>query len=276
MDWGNVLTSIITAVTLLVPAWWKWNHEKKKDKDAATKLASEVKHAADKFAYDTATQIQNDFKKLVEKLEESTNRLVAITEKQFLDKEHREKEEKQRQLEKSSVEYLIKVDREISHKTKRIVFYYQAMRSYVIHFSDGSVTEANLHLLKITFLHESLVDWSEKRVDSVAKLFKETHIPDMFLSPMYRLIKEGEYYLKDVESLDIKNAHARDYYDWLTAYNVKSSLWIPIRTNEGKIVAVLVAHWPVKTDWPGTVLAKIRDVNRLIEQVYDEFKPHEI
>lgn len=257
MDPEKIVMAVITAVVTAVPVLWKMWHDKKKTKEAAEE------------------RLESDTVRLTKQLEVVADRLAKEYTRSLEEREQKEKEDRQLSAQKSSVEFLVAVNREITHKTRRIVINFNAMRSYVIHFSNGTVTEANLHLLKVTFLHESVMDWTDRRVDLVSKSFKEANIPDMFLSPMFRLIKEGEFYLKDVNTLDVTNANSRDYHDWLRAYHVGSVLWLPIRTNEGKMVAVLVVHWPVPTDLAGTIIAKIKDVNRMIEQVYDEFKPHE-
>lgn len=217
-----------------------------------------------------------DWEKILYGLGTASLPVITILIKMWVDKVKAKQEAKKvaaRIETESSTEFIINVNREITHETKKIRDRHEAMRVYVIHFSNGTVTEANLHLLKITFMHEVVVDWTERRIEAVSKFFKEAHMPEMFLSSMNNLVRTGEFYLKDRETLNMKDVHTKDYHDWLKAYGVMSTLWLPIRSDTGKLLAVLVCHWPAKTDLDGTVIAKIKDINRTIESIYDRYKP---
>jgi hypothetical protein len=165
---------------------------------------------------------------------------------------------------KHSLEYLNEINRQVTHETKKIRDRHQSMRVYVIHFSNGTVTEAGLSLMKVTFKHEVVIDW---QVEPVSRHFQEYPMPEMFLSSMTSVIRTGQYYLKNRNDLNVNDANHRDYFDWLKAYKVNSCMWLPIKKN-GKIAAILVAHWPATTDLDGSVIAKIKDINRNIEGIY--------
>lgn len=166
---------------------------------------------------------------------------------------------------KHSLEFLNQVDRDVMHETKKIRDRHQAMRVYVMHFSNGTVTEAGLSLTKVTFKSEILIDW---QVEPISKNFQEHPMPEMFFSPMSHVIRAGMHYVKSREGLETHDANLRDYYDWLRAYKVNSVMWLPVKKN-GKIVAILVSHWPAQTDLDGAVIAKIKDINRNIETIYN-------
>lgn len=165
---------------------------------------------------------------------------------------------------KHSIEFLNEVNREVTHEIKKIRDRYHVMRGYVIHFSNGTVTEAGLSLMKITMKHEVVVDW---QVEPISKNFQEYPMPEMFLSAMTHVIRAGQYYLKSRDLLNINDANNRDYHDWLKAYKVNSTMWLPIKKH-GKIAAILVCHWPANTDLDGSIIAKIKDINRNIETIY--------
>lgn len=188
---------------------------------------------------------------------------------QLKEKEQKEIAEKERHAKISSVEFNNELNRDVTHETRKIRDRYQAMRVYVIHFSNGTVTEANLHLQKISFKHEVVIDWQDQRVEALSRGWQEEHMPDMFLQPMARIIRgDGEYYLRDRETLDLKDAHCRDYYYWLKAYKVFSTRWLAIRNSDRKIIAILVSDWPATTDLDETVLTKIDEIKRTIEGIY--------
>lgn len=166
---------------------------------------------------------------------------------------------------KHSLEFLEKIDREVKHEIRKIRDRHQAMRVYVMMFSNGTVThEIGLPLVKITFMHEILLDW---QVEPIQAHFQEYPMPQMFASAFRHVVQIGQYYLKNRDELNLNDPAQREYNDWLKAYKVNSTMWIPIRKN-GNIAAILVSHWPAQTDLDGAIIAKIKDICRDVETIY--------
>ena len=165
-----------------------------------------------------------------------------------------------------SPELSIDISREVKHEARKIRDRHQAMRVFVIHFSNGTVNEMGLPLLKISFMHEVVLDY-QVQVERISNMFQEVLLPDMFTLPMSAVFKTGEFYLKDIEELSKTNIHQVDYYNWLKAYGVGSSMWLAIY-KKGRPAAILVCQWPRPTDLDGTIIARIKDIKRNIEKIY--------
>jgi hypothetical protein len=73
----------------------------------------------------------------------------------------------------------------------------------------------------------------------------------------------------DVGLMDKSDPSRIDYFNWLSAYKVKSVLWIPLRSSEGRVIAIMVAHWFATTHFDEKDISKIRDMKNDIEAIYD-------
>lgn len=186
------------------------------------------------------------------------------------EKEQKELAEKSKIEEKKSVEFTEELNRIVTHENKKIRDRYQAVRVYIIHFTNGTVTEANLHLVKLSFKHEVVVDWLDHRIEALSKDWQEAHMPDMFLSPMRQVMTTGKYYLRDREKLNQNEVNSRAFYFWLKAHKIMSTRWLAIRNGKRRVVAVLVSDWPASTDLDDTIKAHIDDIRRNIEGIYKD------
>lgn len=182
-------------------------------------------------------------------------------------KEAHKKIQQDEQKRTHSPQFVLDIGREIKHEARKIRDRHAAMRVFVIHFSNGTITETGFPLFKITFDHEVVLDYGVQ-VERISQNFQEITMPDMFTSPMTITFKIGEFYLKDIEDLNINDTHQRDYYDWLKAYGVGSVMWLLIK-KKGKPAAILVSQWPRQTDLEGTIIARIKDIKRNIEKIYE-------
>jgi hypothetical protein len=167
-------------------------------------------------------------------------------------------------------QFTIDISRDVKHEARKIRDRHQAMRVFVIQFSNGVIAETGLPLLKITFTNEVVLDYGVQ-VEPISHNFKEVHMPEMFSSPINIVFKTGEFYLKNVDDLDQKDTNQRDYYYWLKTYGVGSVMWLAIHKN-GKPAAILVCQWPRPTDLDGTIIARIKDIKRNIEKIYETIK----
>lgn len=177
-------------------------------------------------------------------------------------------EEKKLKEKNHSPQAAVDISREVKHEERKIRDRHNAMRIFIIEFSNGVVAETGFPLYKITFDHEVVVDYPIQ-VERIAPNFHEIRMPEMFASPMNVTFALGEFYLKSIEDLDRTNANHNDYYNWLKTYGVMSVMWLLIR-KDNKPAAILVVHWPRPTDLEGTIVARIKDIKRNIEKIYEQ------
>jgi hypothetical protein len=170
----------------------------------------------------------------------------------------------------SSVETFSEVNRLVKHEERKMMIACnRIMRIHVMHFSNGTETDAGLHLLKLTFVHEIVQNWS---VEPIAQNFQELPIPDMFLRPVSAVIRTGQYYLKRRSDLDPTEVNDSSLATWLGAYNpeIKSMLWIPINSKFGKPVAILCMYFPAEEAVDDKIIIRLKDMNHEIEKIYQE------
>jgi hypothetical protein len=143
------------------------------------------------------------------------------------------------------------------------------MRIHTVHFSNGTETDAGLHLLKLTFLHEIVQNY---QVEPIAQYFQEHTIPDKFLRPVSTVIRAGQYYMRRRSDLDMKDVNDVSLATWLEAYNptIKSMLWLAIRNRGGKTVAILCMYFPVEEAINQQQIIRLQDMNQEIERIYHE------
>lgn len=178
----------------------------------------------------------------------------------------------QEKAERSGAEISTQIDRNVRHAAGKILSQYKAQRTFVIHFSNGTVTDAGIHLVKLTFKSEVLESF---HVEPLAKYFNEIPVHDMFKSPMTLVFSGLNYYVEDVEKLSRMDQAREDYYDWLTAYKVRSVLWMPIRGRNDRVVAIFVMHWFATTSFSKSDISKMSDMKREIERIYEEARARE-
>lgn len=156
------------------------------------------------------------------------------------------------------------------------------MRMYVIHYTNGSETEAGLPLFKVSFHHEVLEDYY---VEPIAKHFKtERSIPEMFISPVKHLMHTGKFFLESVDDLkaqiqkelgedptNVENQQRLEHCDWLISYKVKCVLWLALKNKSGKKVAIQVIHFPAARAIDKTDIPKIEDMKKSIEDIYNKY-----
>lgn len=256
----------LIGIGIYVFNYFKTRANKKKEIEAeriqregeAVKLAEENR----KQAVELATKLKKELDIAAEKLAQETAR-------QLQEREKHEEEERKRLEHIRSIQVNDDVDRRVKHAENAIKYRFQAQRVYVIHFSNGTKTESGLHLYKITFKHEVLENFT---VEPISKYFNEKPIPEMFNIPMRKALRGDEYYLSDAETLDRNDPTVKLYRDWLEAYKIKSTLWMPLKNHSGNVVAILVIHWFGKTYLQDPDISKIRDMKSEIELIYNDLQ----
>lgn len=240
----------------------------------ATKKQKELEQeqresAALKLAQDSKKQAEDIAATLRQELVTAAERLAAETARQIHEREHREAEDKARIEHARSIEVMEDIDKKAKHTSKAIIRRFRAQRAYVIHWSNGTETAAGLHLMKITFKHEVVEDFS---VEPISRYFREKHLPEMFFGPMKKALTGSEYYLNDSAELDINDPYCKSYRDWLESYKVRSTIWVPLKSSTGNVIAILVLHWHAKPHLSDIEISLIRDMKGEIEDFYKPLK----
>lgn len=173
-----------------------------------------------------------------------------------------------------------RIHEEVVKHEHRIREYCRAMRMYVMHFSNGTFTEAGLPLAKVTFKHEILEGYY---VEPIQMYFQEQPMPEMFFEPIKAIRESDVYYLKDVDDLllEVKNGtddkdynktSRKEYFDWLIRYRVKATLWLALKGKDGKTKSILVCHFPHAHPLNDADIAGIKDMKKKIEQAYHPYE----
>lgn len=185
----------------------------------------------------------------------------------------REKAEKERV---SSMELYTEVHRYVRHaERKMMIACHHIMRMHVIHFSNGTETDAGLHLRKVTFLHEVVQNYT---IEPIAQNFQEHPMPDMFVRPISTVMQSGQFYLRKKSDLNETDVNDVKLGHWLGAYHpeIKSMLWLAIRNKAGKTVAILCMYFPGEDAVDDRYIIRLKDMNQEIEKIYhDNFKKKE-
>lgn len=247
---------VAIAVTAFVIKYYKdKKNAKKNNEDLALEMAKVAHNLSEeqrKKAEEAAAVLKKELEESARKLAEQSARYLA--------------EEKKIREMQSGIELDQRIDREVRHASGKIITAFHAQRAYVIHFSNGTVTEAGIHLMKMSFLSEVVEHFS---VERIAGYFKETPIPEMFKSPMTLILAGARYYISDVDLEKPVTPAQKEYNDWLNAYKVRSTLWLPIHNTNRKIVAIFVIHWFASTHLSPSELSRIRDMKSEIENIYN-------
>lgn len=176
--------------------------------------------------------------------------------------------EKAAKASQSGIEIVHQIDKDVKHEERKLKQMFHAMRMFVMHFSNGTFTDAGLSLFKISIKHEVLEGYY---VEPLAHNFQEVALPDMFLKPVTMVVRKGIYYMKSSDDLDEKDVNEKSLKDWLSAYQpgIKSMLWVELKNGTGKIVAILCMHFPIANAVSDSDIIKIKDMKRSIEYIYN-------
>jgi hypothetical protein len=256
----DTIKEIAYGVIILVAAIIKHYKDKKDRKKNSETQTVEMARIAQQIAEDQAARIQVDAARLKKELDDAASKLAEQTAR------YAAEERKMREMQ-SGIELDQRIDKEVRHAEGKILNAFHVQRMYVIHFSNGTVTEAGIHLMKMSFMSEVVEHFS---VERIAGYFKETPIPEMFKSPMTLILAGATYYVQDIDEEKPVTPAQREYYDWLTSYKVKSTLWLPIHNSNRKTVAILVMHWFASTHLSTVELSRIRDMKSEIETIYNK------
>jgi hypothetical protein len=194
----------------------------------------------------------------------------------------RKRKEQAAKANNHSIDSIEEVRNKVSHEEKKILYSFGGMRMFVIHYTNGTETEAGMPLFKVSFHHEVLEDYY---VEPIAKHFKtERPIPEMLISPVKHLMHSGRFFIESVEDLkrqieldlvedptNIDNQQRLEHCDWLLSYKVKCVLWLAIKNKNGKKVAIQVIHWPAARAINKADIPKIEDMKKSVEDVYNKY-----
>lgn len=180
-------------------------------------------------------------------------------------KAEREKAERER---KSKKEFTDTIDRDVRHIETRFLAPYRPMRVFVFHFSDGTQTEAGLHLHKLTVRHEI-------RESQTVIPLTDTHylrpVPEFMRSIFNRVRHGGSYYLKDRDALALKDSNEFnvDLFNWLVHYGVRS-MYLTELWKHGEFAAILVLQFPTVNTLRQDDIVSINEEKKNIERIYEE------
>lgn len=192
-----------------------------------------------------------------------------------------------------SISAVEEINKQVTHEQKKILWKFSAMRMYVMHFTNGSRTEAGVSIKKMIFMHEVVQDYY---IEPLAKYFAiEQPLPQRFLSPYRHCDRTDKFFLPDVEEAkkiaeekltgleELKNdsnatlvvelEQKIEYYNWLLIYKVKSTLWVALKNKHGKMVAIQCIHFPKAHAINESNVLQIVDMTKSIEDIY---KKHSI
>lgn len=263
-DFIKEIGYVVIAVIAFVIKYYKDKKDAKKNAENQTIKITEV---ARQIAESQATAAKAEADRLRGELAETARRLAEENAKHLQEREERDIEERAAREVRSGIELNEKVDRDVRHAEGKILNEYNAQRMFVIHFSNGTETEAGIHLMKVTFKSEIVERFD---VEPLARYFNEKPVPEMFKSPMTKVLKGADYYIQDIDEINReKELNRKEHYDWLCAYKVKSILWTPIRKrNSSTVCAILVVHWFAKTHLEPKEIARLKDMANEIEKIY--------
>ena len=179
-----------------------------------------------------------------------------------------EEEKKQEKELKSSYEFTSEIDRMVRHIETGFLSPFRPMRVFVIHFHNGTYTDAGLSLPKMTISHEIKERYS---VLPITDTHQEIPVPDFLKSAFNRVRMTGSYYLKDIQEIAEpgKADHNPDFAHWLTYYEVNSMYCTSLRDRRGKIVACLVLQFKGIHTLNKQDIIEINEQKKRIEHIYD-------
>jgi hypothetical protein len=164
---------------------------------------------------------------------------------------------------KHGFEYVEHINFQVKHVENGMFKEYMFMRSFVIHFTNGELTEARLPLVKMTIKHEVP---GNRTVRKITDNYQGKPLPEMFHSMFKRLIFEGHCYISDREEIK----HNTPLYEWMEVYDIGSMLFVEIRnSSSGRIVAILVMQWRIKDGINSKQIPQIKEDKKAIEDIYD-------
>lgn len=203
--------------------------------------------------------------------EAATGIILAITYliKTWIDK-RKQAQEKAKKASNSGIEFLEEINREVKHAERKILHNFGAIRVFVMHFSNGTFTEAGLSLFKITFKHEVVKRYD---VEPMETNFQETPMPDMFARAVLGVVRSGEYFIVR-DALNLEDPQEKRLHSWLAAYNpeVKSVYWLELRNKSNKIVAILCMHFNLANALHDSDKERIKDIRTEIERIYHKLQ----
>lgn len=180
-----------------------------------------------------------------------------------------EEEQKQQARErKASYEFTNEIDRKVKHVLTGFLSALRPLRTFVIHFHNGTYTDAGVSLPKMTILHEIKERYS---VLPIADTHQEIPVPE-FMKPAFNRVRMLDtYYIKDRD--EVGRSESSDYNppfnQWLIYYDVRSMYLTAIHDNRtGRVVACLVLQFRSTHTLNEQDIVEINEQKKRIEAIY--------
>lgn len=179
-------------------------------------------------------------------------------------KENKEKREKAKKRQRSGVEFTSEVHLKVKDEENKIMRAFRPCRMFVYHFHNGEVSEAGLHLFKITIRHE-VVEISS--VQYMTDHYQGKPIPEMFYQIIKDTFTDHYHFVAGVESIQEENPPLRDF---MVAWDIGSMLFLGLANKSGKVDSVLAMHWPRPNAVNHKQILQLRIAKNSIERIYQD------
>jgi hypothetical protein len=119
--------------------------------------------------------------------------------------------------ERSGLENVNLIDRQVKHVLKGMLIRYMPIRVFVMHFHNGTFTEAGLSLQRLTIKHEVR---SSYRVMQIETTHQEQPVPEFLYTLISRVRMFGFYALQDTNDLLQEQL---PFKEWLEYYELSQT-----------------------------------------------------
>lgn len=159
----------------------------------------------------------------------------------------------------------MEIDRQVRHVEVKFIHAMKPIRIFVMHFHNGTFTDAGVSLQKLVIKHELIPN---RNTMPMSATHHSVAIPDFLQPTLSNISFYGESMLNDREDVVKKNP---DFYNWLRYYDVVSQYCTAVRSNvTKKIVAVLVLQFDRVHPLLEDDLIHINEQKKRIEDIYDK------
>lgn len=155
--------------------------------------------------------------------------------KSFVEKQKKKKEETALK-ERSGYEFTNLIDAKVKNHENDLMKIYRPCRMFILHFFNGEVTFAGLHLLKFAVKHEIT---QGPHIRYMNPHFQREPVPE-FLSESLRNVFEKGYHFDNYKDL----GENPPFQEWMESWNFNSILFIGLRSNNSSVPeSILVMQW---------------------------------
>lgn len=180
-----------------------------------------------------------------------------------VEKAKRGRDEKEK-IEKSGLEFTSLLDAKVKNYENELMKTYRPCRMFVLHFFNGEVTFAGLHLLKWAIKHEIV---QGPHIRYMNQHFQREPVPEMFNESLKNVF-EHSYHVDNYTGL-LENPPFQELMD---SWHFKSMLFIGLKTIGTQVPSsILVMQWSGEFPLQRNDILEIRssDSKRWIEKIYE-------